>query len=195
MAKFFKDYNKINLEILESTIENLSDDQSEVLKIGPKYLGMSHMKMCDFCPNVNQEDTLADEIVFLFGYQICDNCYKKDISKTFIKKWFINNNSLPIKFFFDNLEDSNEFKNQEDFRVQRTDLRIEDNWKIDSMELIKYKIRDDDTEDIEIPMYRSSDSKRHIQKNVFLTELCRFNNNLSETKIINEFKRILKKLK
>ena len=78
MAKFFKDYNKINLEILESTIENLSEDQSEVLKIGPKYLGMSHMKMCDFCPNVNQEDTLADEIVFLFGYQICDNCYKKD---------------------------------------------------------------------------------------------------------------------
>ena len=153
------------------------------------------MKRCDFCKNVDNEDTLADEIIFLFGYQVCNNCFNKDISKTFIKKWLIDNKTLNCKHFFKNIDQTNEILTQEYFNVQRSNLDVENGWAIDNMEMIKYKIREDDTEDLEIPMYRPTEKKRHIQKHVFLSELCRFNQNLSESKIINEFKRILSKLK
>ena len=195
MANFFINYSKIDLEILETTIKNLPDKESKELKIEPRYLGMSYMKRCDFCENIENEDTLADEIIFLFGYQVCNNCFNKDISKTFIKKWCIDNKTLTCKHFFKNIDKTNEILTQEYFNVQRSNLEIESGWAIDSMEMIRYKIREDNTEDLEIPMYRPTEKKRHIQKHVFLSELCRFNPNLSELKIINEFKEILKKLK
>ena len=47
------------------------------------------MKDCDFCDNSKNEFTLVDEIVIMYGYQICNKCSDKNIGQTFIKKWFI----------------------------------------------------------------------------------------------------------
>ena len=48
MAKFFKNYKTINLKILNDEISNTNDEE---LIIDPKYLGMTHLRHCDFCNN------------------------------------------------------------------------------------------------------------------------------------------------
>ena len=66
---------------------------------------------------------------------------------------------------------------------------FDDDWRVDTDRPIKYEISQENTEDILVPMYKSYDSPRlrTNNKNVYLSELCRFNN-LNETDIINHFK-------
>ena len=70
MAKFFKNYDRINLQIFNDVTEKLSDDELREINIQPKYLGMCSIKFCDFCPNDEDLNTSSDEISLLLGYQI-----------------------------------------------------------------------------------------------------------------------------
>ena len=60
--------------------KNLSEEELLELNIEPKYLGMSHTKACDFCDNPENKNTLVDELIIMFGYQVCENCKCKKIN-------------------------------------------------------------------------------------------------------------------
>lgn len=195
MAKFFKNYKTINLKILNDEISNTNDEE---LIIDPKYLGMTHLRHCDFCNNEENEDTYVDEVTFLFGYQTCKECSEKNIGITYIKKWYVDNNSLPFSYFISNNSKSHPLINNKLFTIQRSSGKFEKTWFIDFEKPLKYVINDN--EDILIPIYKSYDEdddefkyKRGVNKNVLLSELCRFNILLNESEIINNFKSLFKK--
>ncbi len=192
MAKFFKNYDRINLQIFNDVIEKLSDDELREINIQPKYLGMCSIKFCDFCPNDEDLNTSSDEISLLLGYQICKNCKNKNIGATFIQKWCVENKKIKMEDFISNLPNDHLFVNDDtEYRIQRSDDSFEDNWLLDKFELAQYIIKDDGTEDVRIPMNRESKSRRHLHKFVFCSELCRFNTDLNETELIKIFKSIL----
>ena len=195
MAKFFKNYTKINLCILDKISQNLSESELEEIKISPKYLAMTHMKDCDFCDNSKNEFTLVDEIVIMYGYQICNKCSDKNIGQTFIKKWFIDNNILRCEYYLENVESNHLFNQNVSFKIQRSNSEFDDGWKFDKFDLISYVIRDDETEDLKIPFYKFNIRSKTLYKSVYLSELCRFYRELNETDLIKLFKSLLLKLK
>ena len=155
------------------------------------------MKFCDFCDNSDNTNTYVDEITFLFGYQTCDKCSKKEIGKTFIKKWYTDNNSLPFNYFLSNCPNDHPLSENNCFKIQRTNGKFENNWFLDHEKPIKYIINDN--EDLLIPLYKGGydeiDDKRGVNKNEYLSELCRFNSQLNESEIINIFKTLFEKFK
>ena len=191
MAKFFKNYNKINLDIFKKVKNCLTDEEFDQLNIEPKYLGMSHMKHCDFCNNSDDNYTTVDEITIMFGYQICNKCKERDIGKTFKNNWFIENKILTSNYFIDKLDESHLFKKDCTYRIQRSNGCFEDGWFLDSFDLIKYVIREDNTEDLLLPFYKSSIETRSLHKTIYLSELCRFNSTLHENNIMLKFKSLL----
>lgn len=193
MAKFFKNYNTINFKVLKDKINNLDKEDLKELNIKPKYLAMTHIKHCDFCYNEENKCTLVDEIKFLFGYQVCEKCSEKNIGKTFIKKWYVDNESLPFKYFISNSKSFPLVENNKKLTIQRSSGKFEKNWLLDYEGPLKYIVNDN--EDILIPIYKSYDEdddefryKRGVNKKVFLSEICRFNDFLDEGEIINSFK-------
>lgn len=190
MARFFKDYDRINLKILNDVKNTLKEEDKNELNINPKYLAMIHIKHCDFCQNLDDKDTFTEEIKFYLGYQICDNCSNKNIGKTFIKLWYINNNCFPINYFSNN----SNLLEIDKFRIQRSSGLFEDDWLLDEQNEICLIKKEDKSEDILIPLYKSNKSIRSIYKNVLLSEICRFNN-LDETKIIFKFKELFEEFK
>ena len=194
MAKFFKNYNQINLKIHEEITKNLSEEELFELNIEPKYLGMSHTKACDFCDNPENKNTLVDELVIMFGYQVCQSCKCKKISETFKRKWLIDNNILSCDYFIENLNEDHILKRDEYYKIQRTNGIFDNDWMFDSFDLIKLVKRDDGSEDLVIPFYKSNPEIRSLHKTIYLSELCRFNN-LSEVEMIDNFKSAIEKLK
>ena len=55
---------------------------------------------------------------------------------------------------------------------------------------MKYVIREDDTEDLLLPFYKSG-FLIELYIKVYLSDLCRFNSKLHETDLINKFKNLL----
>ena len=160
----------------------------------PKYLAMIHMKYCDFCENEEGDDTNIESINFYYGYQVCPCCTKKNIGKTYIKKWFEDNNGLPGKHFLNYIKENYTILNN-NLKIQRSSGMFEDDWYLDSEGIIKYTIKDDESEDILFPLYKSFDNarRRSITKTVYLSELSRFNTQLNESDIINKFKFVFEK--
>ena len=193
---FFKKYNFINLEILNNIIKNANESDKLDLHIEPKYLAMIHMKYCDFCDNEEDDDTYIESINFYYGYQVCPSCTKKNIGKTYIKKWFADNSSLPCNKFLNFIKENYTILNI-NLKIQRSSGMFEDDWYLDSEGTIKYVIKDDESEDILFPLYKSFDNprKRGITKTVYLSELCRFNTQLNESDIIKKFKLVFEKFK
>ena len=152
---------------------------------------MTYMKHCDFCDNSDNNYTGVNEINLMFGYQICDKCSSKNIGETYKKKWFIDNKILTSEYFINNLEDNHLFKKDQSYQIQRTNGFFDKDWVFDTFDIIKYVIREDDTEDLLLPFYKSSIETRTLHKTIYLSELCRFNNNLHESSIISKFKSIL----
>ena len=194
MAKFFKNYNQITIKIYDEISKNLSEEEIFELNIEPKYLGISHMKTCDFCDNPENKNTHVDEIIIMFGYQVCQNCKYKKISETLKNKWLIENKILPCDYFIKNLHEDHILKRDEYYKIQRSDGIFDNDWMFDSFDLIKLAKRDDESEDLLIPFYKSNPEIRSLHKKIYLSEICRFNN-LSEVKMIQNFKRIIEKLK
>ena len=126
MAKFFKNYNQINLEIYKNTIKNLSPEEIEEISIDPKYLGMTHMKDCDFCDNSEDDYTRVTEITLMFGYQICKNCSKKNIGSVYKKNWLISNKYLLTEFFVNEIDKEHIIKQDVQYIIQRSDLSDEE---------------------------------------------------------------------
>ena len=188
MAKFFKNYDWIDLKIFNEVESKLDENEKFELNLEPKYLAMLYLKHCDFCLNEDDADTNIDTINLNFGYQTCDNCKKRNIGNTYVKKWMYDQKYLPLKFF----DDSEKiFNSKDNFRIQRTSGAFENNWFIDVFGHLQYTIREDETEDVLIPMYKASSNtevrERGCNKDVYLSELCRFNN-LSETETMNLFR-------
>jgi hypothetical protein len=191
MAKFFKNYDYIDLKIFNEVRNGLGNEILDQLNIEPKYLAMLYLKHCDFCLNHADNDTHIECINLDYGYQTCDTCYKKNIGKTYIKNWFVKNNYLPCHLFHNTI-----LYSQETVRVQRTSGIFEDMWVIDWNGNLQYIIRTDNTEDIRIPIHKTFEDTRltKCQKNIYLSELCRFNN-LDEVTILDLFKNELNKFK
>ena len=195
MAKFFKNYNQITYKILEEVTNNISQDELEDIEIDPKYLGMTPMKHCDFCDNIKKENTRVDEITIMFGYQVCEDCERKKIGSAFKKKWCIKNKIITTEYFIKNLKDNHLFKKDIPFCIQRTDGSFEEGWRLDTYDLVKYVITDEETEDLLLPFYKSSIRTRTLHKFINLSELCRFNKEISESYIIDKFKSIIENYK
>jgi len=195
MAQFFKNYKIITLKILNDEISKKSKEEIINLNIQPKYLGMTHIKHCDFCNNQENKYTLTNEITFLFGYQTCINCSEKNIGITFIKKWYVDNNSIPFNYFISNYSKSHTLTENKNVTIQRTCGKFENTWVLDFENPLKYIINEN--EDILIPIYKTYSENddnfkysRGLAKRVLLSELCRFNRLLDESEIINNFKKL-----
>ena len=187
MAKFFKNYDWIDLKIFNDVESKLNDKEKFELNLEPKYLAMLYLKHCDFCFNDENAETIIDLINLNLGYQTCENCNKKNIGKTYVKKWMFKKKYLSFNFI-----DCNEtfFSSKNNYRVQRTSGTFENNWFIDLFGHLQYIIKEDGTEDILLPMYRVNDyeiRERGCNKDVLLSELCRFND-LNESEILTIFK-------
>ena len=74
MAKFFKNYNIINLKIFNEVESQVDKKSLNDFNIQPKYLAMLYLKHCDFCCNNDNEDTFINNLNFFYGYQICSKC-------------------------------------------------------------------------------------------------------------------------
>lgn len=193
MAKFFKNYDWIDLKIFNDVESNLDEKEKFELKLEPKYLAMLYLKHCDFCLNDEDADTNIDTIDINFGYQTCNSCRKKNIGNTYVKKWLYDQKYLPVKFF-----DENEkiFNSKDSFRIQRSSGAFEENWYIDIFEHLQYVTKEDESEDVFVPMYKASSNtevrERGCRKYVYLSELCRFNN-INENEIMILFKQKFQK--
>ena len=187
MARFFKNYDKIDLDIYNNVKKSLDDDEIEEISIIPKYLAMIDIKHCDFCENLKNEDTLSEEINFFYGYQICNDCSAKEIGKTFIKSWYIENNHLPLEYFMEN----SDLIKDKDYTVIRSNGKIEKNWMLDLNSELSLIKKDDLSEDLLVKLYSIGPLVRSITKHIYLSELCRFNN-LNEYEIILKFKELFK---
>ena len=182
MAKFFKNYNIINLKIFNEVESQVDKKSLNDFNIQPKYLAMLYLKHCDFCCNNDNEDTFINNLNFFYGYQICSKCDNKKIGETYIKNWYVKNKCLPIEYI-------NIFDVKQSYRIQRSSGIFEDEWNIDSQYHIQYTIKSDGSEDLLIPMYKAvySPRDRSANKKIYLSELCRFNN-LNESSVIKIFK-------
>jgi len=191
MAKFFKKFDYIDFKIFNEVKAELCNNLLYEINIEPKYLAMLYLKHCDFCSNNENNDTHIECINLNYGYQTCDACYKKNIGKTYIKNWFVANNFLPCKLFLNTILNS-----QETIKIQRTSGTFEDMWIIDWKGNLQYTIREDNTEDIQIPIHKTFEDTciTKCQKNIYLSELCRFNK-LNEREILDIFKNEFNKFK
>jgi hypothetical protein len=191
MAKFFKKFNYIDFKIFNEVKAELCNNLLYEINIEPKYLAMLYLKHCDFCSNNGNNDTHIECINLNYGYQTCDVCYKKNIGKTYIKNWFVTNNFLPCKIFFNTILNS-----QETIKIQRTSGIFEDTWIIDWEGNLNYIIKEDNTEDIQIPIHKTLEDTciTRCQKNIYLSEICRFNK-LNEREILDLFKNEFNKFK
>lgn len=185
MSRFFKNYDKIDLDVFNNVKKSLDDNEIKELDISPKYLAMINIKHCDFCENIKNEDTITEQINFFFGYQICNECSKKEIGKTFIKSWYIENNHLPLEYFMEN----SDLIKDKDYIITRSNGKIEKNWMLDLESELTLIKKDDLSEDLLIKLYSNEHLIRSITKHIYLSELCRFND-LNEYEIILKFKEL-----
>ena len=185
MSRFFKNYDKIDLDVFNNVKKSLDDNEIKELDISPKYLAMINIKHCDFCKNVKNENTKTELVNFFLGYQICNDCSIKDIGKTFIKSWYIENNHLPLEYFMKN----SDLIKDKDYIITRSNGKIEKNWMLDLESELTLIKKDDLSEDLLIKLYSNEPLIRSITKHIFLSELCRFND-LNEYEIILKFKEL-----
>ena len=187
MSRFFKNYDKIDLDIFNNVKKSLDSNEIKEININPKYLAMINIKHCDFCKNIKNEDTKTEQINFFYGYQICNDCSIKEIGKTFIKTWYIKNNHLPLEYFIKN---SDLIKDKE-YIITRSSGKIEKNWMLDLESELTLVKKDDLSEDLLLKLYLNEPLLRSISKHIYLSELCRFND-LNEYEIILKFKELFK---
>lgn len=195
MAKFFKNYNLVNLKILEEIECTLSDEEKLEFKREPKHLVMTHTHFCDFCNSIKDELTYIKEVELLYGYQYCESCKNKKIFDSYINKWYIDNKTLPFKNLLKNQKIKDNLNSDKEYIIQRSNGKFDDGWMIDIFSLIKYDVTDEEGEDLIIPVYKSSPETRELNKKISLIELFRINNISDEVLMINTFKTELENLK
>lgn len=195
MSKFFEDYNSIDVKIFKEVRNNLTGVEKKQISIEPKYLVMTHTHFCDFCDKIKNETTCIKEVKLLYGYQYCYQCEKKNIFNTYLNIWYIENNFLPIKILKKNLPKNNFFDADREFIIERSDGRIDSGWRVEPYEIVKYIVTEEGSEDLMIPVYKSSLETRELNKKYSLIELFRLNNLKDETLVIKNFKDEIEKLK
>ena len=195
MAKFFKNYDLVNLKILEEVECNLSDKEKLEFKREPKHLVMTHTNFCDFCNCIKDDLTYVQEIKLLYGYQYCESCKNKKIFNSYLNKWYIDNKTLPFKNLLKNQKIKNILDSDKEYIIQRSNGKFDGGWMIDIFSLISYNVTDEEGEDLIIPIYKSSLETRELNKRISLIELFRINNFSDELLMIKTFKIELENLK
>ena len=195
MAKFFKNYDLVNLKILEEVECTLSDEEKLEFKREPKHLAMIHTHFCGFCNCIKNDLTYTEEITLLYGYQYCENCKNKKIFDSYLNKWYIDNKTLPFKNLLKNQKIKDNLNSDKEYIIQRSNGKFDDGWMIDIFSLLRYDVTDEEGEDLIIPVYKSSLETRELNKKISLIELFRINNISDELLMIKTFKTELENLK
>ena len=150
-------------------VENVENTDKPFVFKYPKRLVLINQKWCDFC-NKQSNESYAKELIYLFGYQACENC--RDTCQKQIDIYCKYNKEYSTIDFIRDFSLSGV-----KFNIKRTSGIIENNWEIDFTHIIKLR-----NNSYIIPM-----CTLNMFKYIELTVLCDYNKEIIDYNAIHKY--------